>query len=79
MNRSLMPLTQPNLQLLPTPKGDGVLPQRLGGFSTIAAALDYAAQGKTGFNFYGGKGQLAHVMPYAELRQPKYGLSNLPT
>ena len=58
--------TSPALQ--PTPLGDGALPQRLGGFSTIAEALDYAAQGKTGFNFYGGKGQLAHVLSYADLR-----------
>jgi fatty-acyl-CoA synthase len=53
---------------MPTPRNDGVLAQRLGGFATIAEALDYAAQGKTGFNFYGGKGQLAHVLPYSELR-----------
>jgi fatty-acyl-CoA synthase len=54
--------------LAPTPKGDDSLPQRLGGFSTIAEALDYAAKGKTGFNFYGGKGQLSHVLTYADLR-----------
>jgi fatty-acyl-CoA synthase len=53
---------------MPTPRNDGVLAQRLGGFATISEALDYAAQGKTGFNFYGGKGQLAHVLPYSELR-----------
>jgi fatty-acyl-CoA synthase len=54
--------------LLPTPKSAGGLAQRLGGFATIAEALDYAAQGTTGFNFYSGKGQLAHVLPYADLR-----------
>ena len=37
-------------------------------FSTIAEALDYAAKGKTGFNFYGGKGQLNSVLPYEVLR-----------
>jgi fatty-acyl-CoA synthase len=64
-----MPHTNANTQsLMPTPRNDGVLAQRLGGFATIAEALDYAAQGKTGFNFYGGKGQLAHVLPYSELR-----------
>jgi fatty-acyl-CoA synthase len=66
-----MPFSSSSAQhnsLMPTPKGDGALPQRLGGFSTIAEALDYAAQGKTGFNFYGGKGQLAHVLSYADLR-----------
>jgi fatty-acyl-CoA synthase len=57
-----------NTALQPTPKSDGSLPQRLGGFSTIAEALDYAAKGKTGFNFYSGRGQLAHVVTYEELR-----------
>jgi fatty-acyl-CoA synthase len=64
-----MPLSNATVQtLVPTPRNDGVLAQRLGGFATIADALDYAAQGKTGFNFYSGKGQLAHVLPYSELR-----------
>ena len=64
-----MPLSNATVQaLVPTPRNDGVLAQRLGGFATIAEALDYAAQGKTGFNFYGGKGQLAHVLPYSDLR-----------
>jgi fatty-acyl-CoA synthase len=58
--------TAPALQ--PTPHGDGTLPQRLGGFSTISEALDYAAQGVAGFNFYGGKGQLTSVLSYEALR-----------
>jgi fatty-acyl-CoA synthase len=44
------------------------LPQRLGGFSTITQALDYAAKGQTGFNFYGGRGALAQSITYTELR-----------
>ena len=54
--------------LVPTPRRDEALPKRLGGFSTVSEALDYAAKGKTGFNFYGGKGQLNHVLPYEVLR-----------
>jgi len=45
------------------------LPLRYGDFSTLAAALDYAAQGETGANFYNGKGQLEAVLPYAMLRE----------
>ena len=41
---------------------------RLADFSTLADALDYAAQGKTGFNFYRG-GKLSAVLPYAKLRE----------
>ncbi len=44
------------------------LPLRYGDFSTLAEALDYAAQGETGANFYNGKGQLEAVLPYAVLR-----------
>jgi fatty-acyl-CoA synthase len=68
MPQSTSTSLQTAAQLMPTPKGGGALPQRLGGFATIVEALDYAAQGETGFNFYGGKGQLSHVMPYAALR-----------
>ena len=44
------------------------LPLRLADFSTLAEALDYAAQGETGFNFYTGAGKLYAVLPYADLR-----------
>jgi len=37
-------------------------------FSSLADALDYAAQGETGFNFYRG-GKLRAVLPYATLRK----------
>ncbi len=37
-------------------------------FSTIAQALDYAAEGVTGFNIYSGKGVLTEVLPYKILR-----------
>ncbi|WP_196501889.1 fatty acyl-AMP ligase [Aestuariivirga litoralis] len=45
------------------------LPQCQADFSTLAAGLDYAAQGVTGMNFYSGRGALEHVMPYADLRR----------
>jgi fatty-acyl-CoA synthase len=48
---------------------DNKLPLRYGDFSTLAEALDYAAQGETGANFYNGKGQLEAVLPYAVLRE----------
>jgi len=38
-------------------------------FSSLAEALDYAAQGATGMNFYSGRGELSVVLPYAVLRQ----------
>ena len=52
----------------PTPTAHG-LPMRHGDFSTLTEALDYAARGETGYNFYDGKGQLSSVLPYAQLRE----------
>ena len=51
-----------------TPRTNGTLPRRLGGFATLAEGLDYAARGETGFNFYSGRGALEHVLPYGELK-----------
>ncbi len=53
------------LEATPTKNG---LQLRYGDFSTLTEALDYAAQGETGYNFYNGKGQLDFVLPYAQLR-----------
>ena len=50
-------------------------PLRTADFSTLAEALDYAAQGETGFNFYDGRGKLYAVLPYAELRQQAQALA----
>lgn len=52
-----------------TPTYNRNLRQRLGDFGSLVEALDYAAQGDTGFNFYSGRGQLDRVLPYAELRR----------
>jgi len=38
-------------------------------FSTLTEALDYAAQGQTGYNFYSGGGKLYAVLSYAELQK----------
>jgi fatty-acyl-CoA synthase len=38
------------------------------GYSNLVEALEYAAQGNTGFNFYDGRGHLFAVLPYSELR-----------
>ena len=38
-------------------------------FSTLTEALDYAAQGQTGYNFYSGGGKLYAVLPYAKLQK----------
>jgi len=38
------------------------------GFATLTEALDFAAQGPTGINLYGLRGELIEAIPYGELR-----------
>ncbi len=52
-----------------TPTQNHSLPQRLADFSTLSEALDYAAQGQTGVNFYDGRCRLTAALTYAELRR----------
>ncbi|HNO75955.1 MAG TPA: fatty acyl-AMP ligase [Nitrosomonas mobilis] len=43
--------------------------RRKADFSTLIEALEYAAQGETGYNFYDSKGNLKSVIPYKFLRE----------
>lgn len=52
----------------PTPTDNTNLPKRLADFPTLPEALDYAARGETGFNFYSSRGDLKHVLPFSALR-----------
>ena len=51
----------------PTATASGV-PLRSADFATLAEALDYAATGDSGFNFYDGRGALTARLPYRDLR-----------
>ncbi len=55
-------------QIIPTPTNNA-LAQRLADFDTLTEALEYAAEGTTGFNFYDAKGSLRSVLAYQTLRQ----------
>ena len=44
-------------------------PKRLADFETLTDALEYAATGLTGYNFYDARGNLKSVLTYNELRQ----------
>ncbi|TVS12338.1 MAG: fatty acyl-AMP ligase [Wenzhouxiangella sp.] len=52
----------------PTPT-ENSLPLKTSGYASLAEALDYAAQGTTGCNFYDGRGELQRALSYAELRR----------
>lgn len=52
-----------------TPTKNHHLRHQLGGFDTLSDALNYAAHGETGVNFYNTLGQLTHVLTYQQLRE----------
>src|ERR1700761_179648 len=52
----------------PTPSRSGI-PRRPADFPTLVDALDYAAQGEAGFNFYSGRGVLQEALPFRILRR----------
>jgi len=53
--------------LKPTPVNDA-LKFKTDGFTSLIEALDYAAEGKSGINFYTHRGELETVLTYRELR-----------
>ena len=63
-----------HIPLGPTPTEAG-LARRFGAFATLADALDYAADGATGLNFYDGKGELSVALPYRALRSRALSLA----
>ncbi len=60
--------------LNPTPT-KSQLKLRTADFSNLSEALDYAAKGSSGFNFYDGRGQLRTVLPYAKLKEDSQTLA----
>ncbi len=52
----------------PTPNDDA-LPRRFADFATFGEALDYAANGRRGFNFHDPRGNLIRPYPFSELRR----------
>jgi fatty-acyl-CoA synthase len=58
----------------PTATASG-LPYRRGTFSTLVEALDYAATGQCGLNFYGADAGLIASLPYATLRERAISLA----
>lgn len=55
--------------MTPTPTTSDTLAYRRADFDTLPEALDYAARGKTGYNFHSAKGELTYVLSFAELRE----------
>ena len=60
--------------MVATPTESG-LPLHNGEFEGLADALNYAAEGRSGYNFYDGSGRLEAVLPYVELRASAQSLA----
>ena len=58
-----------------TPTTNNGLARNFAQFETLTAALDYAAKGATGFNFYAARGTLQTVLPYRDLRERAISLA----
>lgn len=52
-----------------TPTGGSGCKLRIGDFSSLVEALDYAATGRSGVNFYSGRGELLETLTYRDLRE----------
>lgn len=61
--------------LAPTPSLNKGVPYRNGGFTTVADALDYAAQGETGYNFFNLRGEVTARLSYKDLRSRAIALA----
>ena len=57
------------------PSKEQNLPLRKGDFTNPVQALDYAAQGITGYNFYDETVKLSAALPYAKLRNEARSLA----
>ncbi len=51
----------------PTPTQNS-LPLKTSGYGSLVEALNYAASGTTGANFYNGRGELSASLPYSQLK-----------
>jgi fatty-acyl-CoA synthase len=60
--------SESDASITPTPTYNTQV-QRLADFETLTAALEYAASGTAGYNFYDAKGNLRSVLPYHALRE----------
>jgi fatty-acyl-CoA synthase len=58
----------------PTPTARNI-PLRHGDFATLTEALDYAATGDTGLNYFDGRGRLLTALSYADLRDQAINLA----
>ena len=61
--------------LTPTPSDSHLPVHRVADFATVAEAIDHAALGRTGANFYSGKGELTEALPYSLLREQAIDLA----
>jgi fatty-acyl-CoA synthase len=62
-------------RMSPTPTMSAALPLKLDLFETLTDALDYAARGEAGYNFYNLRGEVYATLPYSVLRREARALA----
>jgi fatty-acyl-CoA synthase len=68
-----LPSGTTTIRMLPTPTDNGDLAFRRADFATLTEALDYAARGQTGLNFWSARGKLIERLPFRDLRERALG------
>ena len=58
------------------PGANQSLPNQVSGFATLCDALDYAAQGETGYTFFNLRGEVAETLSYKEAQSRAVALAN---
>jgi len=61
--------------LAATPSYNDKLPFRAGGFQTVVEALEYAADGETGYNFFNLRGEVTARLSYRDVRDQAKALA----
>ena len=70
-----MTVSQQTEQQTALPIRNEALPLKLSGFATLCDALDYAAQGETGYTFFNLRGDVAATLSYSALRERALALA----
>jgi fatty-acyl-CoA synthase len=70
----ILTISRSKAKMKPTPT-DHRLPKRKGDFDSLSQALDYAAAGETGYNFYDGGGNISAVLPFKNLQKEARSLA----
>ena len=74
---AVIPDDQSAGEITPTPTLNKTLPFKVGGVDSVVEALEYAARGETGYNFFNLRGEVWATVPYSALAQKAKDLAGV--